>query len=384
MALTKTSKKKKPSHQNNKKITVLEPPTPTPWPNLPQRLLNLISRQPILMQQITFNGINKSWQPPAKTCQSVSSIGSLAITNDKSDTELNTFSITFRTGYHRIARWPASRINKPFSLIGISHGSLITRNRLTSDAFYIFMPPEIIKYLPNINQNIPTTFASLSSTPQKLYKIRDDFIVIVLTGISHPAFLSYHSSTQHNWTEHDSTLIDPNDPQGGYMRFNNGVWFQKKFYGLSSQGTLAVIEEVDSSLAITNLGSGRAVPSAPAKHFREYLLESDGEILLVFLISRKSKWTVNDVEVYRLGLTRLGWMKVENLGDRALFVGGDCCCMMVDSRRVGCKRNCVYFTHDYVKGVNINWDVYNMGNCKVEPGWVENDSKGVDSFWFEV
>ncbi|KAF7142776.1 hypothetical protein RHSIM_Rhsim05G0111900 [Rhododendron simsii] len=50
---------------------------------------------------------------------------------------------------------------------------------------------------------------------------------------------------------------------------------------------------------------------------RKYLVESNGEILLVFLIvSRKSIHSVDNVEVHRLQFNTLSWVKMERIGDR--------------------------------------------------------------------
>ena len=47
---------------------------------------------------------------------------------------------------------------------------------------------------------------------------------------------------------------------------------------------------------ITGFGKTRAVPSlVPCKAFREYLIESNGEILLVFLVYRKTANVVDDM-----------------------------------------------------------------------------------------
>ncbi|KAG2703957.1 hypothetical protein I3843_06G152100 [Carya illinoinensis] len=91
--------------------------------------------------------------------------------------------------------------------------------------------------------------------------------------------------------------------------------FRGKFYALSLQGTLAVIEVVDS----------RSSPNQRFGHFREYFLESEGEILLIFLISKKLVQVVNDVEVFRLNLLRLSWIQMQSLGDQTLFVGENLC-----------------------------------------------------------
>jgi hypothetical protein len=135
------------------------------------------------------------------------------------------------------------------------------------------------------------------------------------------------------------------------MQFTNAIGFRGKFYVLTLQGTLAVIEEVDSQLKITSLGTKRAIPSVSSKHFRKYLVESNGEILLIFLISKKSITVVDEVEVFGLDLVKLSWNKMECLDDRTLFVG-DNCCVCFSASKVGCKSNCLYFhfTHNTIYG----------------------------------
>lgn len=55
--------------------------------------------------------------------------------------------------------------------------------------------------------------------------------------------------------------------------------------------------------------------------FKECLLESDREILLIFLISRKSVNIVDDIEVFRLDVNTFSWIKIERLGgDGGLIV----------------------------------------------------------------
>ena len=73
----------------------------------------------------------------------------------------------------------------------------------------------------------------------------------------------------------------------------------------------------------------RSIPSASTRHFREYLVESNGEILLIFLISKKSINVVDDVEVFGLNFIRLSWIKTESLGDQTLFVGENFCDLCV-------------------------------------------------------
>ena len=106
------------------------------------------------------------------------------------------------------------------------------------------------------------------------------------------------------------------------MQFTNAIGCRGKLYALTLQGTLAVIEEDDSHLKITSLGTN---PSVSTRHFREYLVESNGEILPIFLISKKSINGVDDVEVFWLDFVRLSRTKTKSLGDQTLFVGENCC-----------------------------------------------------------
>ena len=108
------------------------------------------------------------------------------------------------------------------------------------------------------------------------------------------------------------------------------------------------------------MGTKRAGPTVHSSHFKECLLESDGEILLVFLISKKSVNIVDDVEVFRLDIGTLSWIKMERLGDRTLFRGSDCC-MSVSASKVGCRSDCIYFrnhidedwcAYDFQKGIS--------------------------------
>lgn len=75
---------------------------------------------------------------------------------------------------------------------------------------------------------------------------------------------------------------------------------------------------------------------------------------------------MDDVEVFELDEERLVWVKVENKGDRALFVGENCC-ISVSASELGCKRNCVYFSLE-------DDEVWRM--CDVEKGSVSPDLEG--------
>lgn len=97
---------------------------------------------------------------------------------------------------------------------------------------------------------------------------------MVVTGISSPAFMF---STSRGWTKHDCTITEPDffkiSPNDKQSHSTNVIRFEVRFYVLSSQGTLEVVEEVGidtGRFEIAALGKTRAVPSVPSKGFRVF------------------------------------------------------------------------------------------------------------------
>ncbi|MCD7457458.1 hypothetical protein HAX54_035106 [Datura stramonium] len=96
--------------------------------------------------------------------------------------------------------------------------------------------------------------------------------------------------------------IDPSDPKGQLIQFSNVIIIEWKFY---AQGTVAVIEETHES---------------------------------PFLVMRLSKRMVDKVEVFKLQIESLSWLKLDRLGDRTLCLGINCC-MSVPASTVGSRNN---------------------------------------------
>ncbi|KAL3635405.1 hypothetical protein CASFOL_019952 [Castilleja foliolosa] len=188
---------------------------------------------------------------------------------------------------------------------------------------------------------------------------------VVITGISSPAFAFYRTGIRYGdcvWRTRDCRIMEPYSGNNRFMEFTNVIGFQGTYYAISRQGSLAVIElDGDSgNYEITALGSSRVVPNCQvSKHFREYLLEYEGEIYLVFLLSRVSIKVVDNVEVFRLDKSRLLLEKVDRLVGDAMFFLQDNLCLGISTGLLGCSKgsNCVYFTHDKAGG---SWFVYDM------------------------
>ncbi|KAJ0010996.1 hypothetical protein Pint_33486 [Pistacia integerrima] len=161
--------------------------------------------------------------------------------------------------------------------VGYSDGALVAKGLYGSN--YNLYIPKIGAdyYLPAWDPEIPFKRVIISSATRD--RFWENSFMLVLTGVSRPAFV---------------------------------FW----------RGTLAVIEEIDAHLRITALGRKRAVPSISSKHYRECLLVSDAEILLVFLISRKSVNILSmTLRFFSLILALSHGIKKEKLGDRTIVFG---------------------------------------------------------------
>ncbi|XWS68204.1 hypothetical protein CRYUN_Cryun04dG0071100 [Craigia yunnanensis] len=319
---------------NNKKKQALpkkEATSTATWPDLPQKLVDIIAKQPTMMQHISYGGLTKWARPPVRS------------------------------------RWR--------HYVGYSGHAIVTKGATfsytgSSDLIYLWFPVNGYSScaLPEWDERVPIMRVVISSPVLRNFFDKNS-TVMVLTGTSHPAFLFYRLKGEgREWVKQDCTLTEPHSSmkseRKNFTTFTNAIGFNGRFYVLSLQGTLAVIDATESYPRITALSSERAVPSLLPKHFREYLLESEGNILLVFLISRKSIKLVDDVEVFQLNAEKLSWVKMTRLGNRTLFMGTDCC-MSVPASRVGCRSNCVYFTYHTADG----WWVFDMEKGCVTPGW---------------
>ncbi|EYU39100.1 hypothetical protein MIMGU_mgv1a025591mg [Erythranthe guttata] len=361
----KTSKmiKKKKKHVPN------ETQAPNTWPNLPHQLIAQIAIQPNLMQNITsFGCVIKTWRSTSWQCitngkyPKIPQLVEIIMARKKQRGEKNqenarshTIAIPFHDEYPYPYYYKRRKSNKynfcshPMYFKGHSHGHIL-----------VIPAKETSRLLPEWNLDLSFRTCTLSSSPKGI----DGSSAMVITGIDSPAFAfsgwSKSITERAFWSFQDCCVEEPYNP-GENMRFTNAIGFQGKLYALTLQGSIVMIEEdVDSCFRIAVVGSRRSVPIGVSRQFREYLVESDGEILLVFLVSRKCIDVVDDVEVFRLDIDRILWVKIENIGDMALFLEDECC-MWVDARKVGYKKNCVYFAYHRVD----KWWVFDMGSGKI-------------------
>ncbi|KAK7400388.1 hypothetical protein VNO78_11594 [Psophocarpus tetragonolobus] len=381
MAL-KTKNKKKQQCSGNTQVEKSKS-----WLDLPNQLVNTKEGQPNLHKNISFGGIIKSWRTISKHCNSHSNLPWLQLSNHATNTHKYSTQTSF--SYMPLGCWCRHYLFRKLPrypwkhYVGCSNAILIAEVE-PLHMYHLWNPRHREMFrLPLWDPKVPVKLAVLSSPPED-----PNCTVMVLTGISQPAFAFYklkRSNTNSSWitpeprwTMQDCTLTEPLVRQKHQaMEFANAIGVRGKFYALSVQGSLVVIEDLDSVPKVTEISATRLVPSVSSNHFREYLLESEGEVLLVFLISRKSSMhSVDGIEIYQLNLARLSWLKLGTLGERAVFVGSNCSVSVLASE-VGCRRNCIYFRHS----VTHEWCVYDMESSNILQGW--NEANPTSAIWFQ-
>ncbi|XP_020113398.1 uncharacterized protein LOC109727644 [Ananas comosus] len=108
--------------------------------------------------------------------------------------------------------------------------------------------------------------------------------------------------------------------------------------------------------------------------FEHYLLESRGELFLVFFwFLRFSARTIAHICVWKMDFSKLAWFPVESLGDQVFFVSR-ISGFAASARELGFKKNCIYFvnsddrylhifdmeegtiaTHDPCPNLSVSW-----------------------------
>ncbi|CAN4107883.1 unnamed protein product [Withania somnifera] len=345
-----------------------------PWQNLPEKLLDFLKKQPRpskLIESVGTAGVSKSWRCASRKCDSIAQSPWLELSHEPQyycRTQQHIFSLSFEEAG---CNW--------------WHG----RRRPRYDPwkhFHYYPPWTIVK-----GERIPTDYCSLNSsrayccwsTYSSDYKKSFLFPCSYNSGghCCFPAFVVYQLGQSQKWMTQESSqngLIDPNDPKGQLIQFSNAIIFEGKFYVLSLQGTSVVIEENEDEFQVTRVSRKQAIPSSYSKHFIEYLLESNGEILLIFLISERSNRVVDKVEVFKLQIEDLSWLRLDNLGDRTLFAGIKCC-ISVPASQIGCRNNCVYFTHHSIDG----WRLYDMRSGSISPCYDDAGTEIKNPVWEE-
>ncbi|XP_050224204.1 uncharacterized protein LOC126673930 [Mercurialis annua] len=148
----------------------------------------------------------------------------------------------------------------------------------------------------------------------------------------------------HSWTTHDfDDFGDQPEGQDGfeYISMCDGIlyvatWYFKKMFMIEiSHKDEFFLQDLELNLPTTR----------QILHFEYYMVESCGQLLYVNLYFRGQSWTeIEDVDVFKLDFSKMEWLEVESLEDRALFLSIDysMSCSVTDDLK-GIEAGCIYY-----------------------------------------
>ncbi|VVA36345.1 PREDICTED: CICLE_v10030146mg partial [Prunus dulcis] len=259
----KVSEKKKKRGSSNKEGRLTKS-----WPDLSPQLVNLIQKDSTIMQNMSFQGVSNSWRSAPRKCNhNPSSHPWLAISqsnghHDKNHDqyhfnnipnptipclkiprailtpEIYTYSLQNRQitpfTYHFFWDPRKQHQNLSHHLVGSTNGLLIAKASHNPLQYCVWDPVKSLKLdLPQWDANVPFKCAALSSAKEDKCHGKS-LTVMVLTGMSHPAFMFYkiQGGSEYAWVKQDCTITDPQhhwdkSERRRYMQFTNAIGFER-------------------------------------------------------------------------------------------------------------------------------------------------------------
>ncbi|KAJ1702089.1 hypothetical protein LUZ63_001868 [Rhynchospora breviuscula] len=303
------------------------------WVALPPDVLNLIAK---LFNEIThfvrFRAVCPSWRSSTPVTDLAPQFPwILDNRKDPHDPNLSFYSVTFNKIYTINA---PSSLNKTLS--GHSDGYMFTFSQ-RHQAVSLLNPLN--------NHHIPLPAYQLVGNPQWIgpreTQMGEYVVCYGHSGHQSPKLVFCHPS-QNYWRELELSS-DYTDCHHFYLK-----------------GMLFSVERITGATKVTNIADGTLAYVIPPveghlAQVAEYLVEdSRGDILRV---PRHNPRFINGLDVYRLdvatknGLPR--WVKVNNIGNQALFIDKDGGFVLRASHLSGIKENCIYFLKKIYMGVHI-------------------------------
>lgn len=170
---------------------------------------------------------------------------------------------------------------------------------------------------------------------------QDRFLVVAVGNVS--GNLAFAKPGGRNW-------IQIRTPFG---RIESAAWCNDRLFAIMDTGNLLSCEIFyDSSSGMYEAKEVAAELDAVTAWNNISLVESSGDLFLVLRFfseeNRKNWHKTKYFDVYKLEFEKKEWVKVHELGDRALFIDADNYAMSLSASEVkDCKGSCIYFVEKY-------------------------------------
>lgn len=258
--------------------------------------------------------------------------------------------------------------------VGSSHGWLVVfdnmsiphlLNPITGD---IFRLPSMSSLAQSFDKR-RVLKAILSSHPLGQNNKKVSIVVMYVATLPNNVSLAFYESGQEGkWTELD----------GEHRNYCDVIFHNAQLYAITRNPSTLEIWDFGNSIPIKIMHIRPGVNKINSAPKRGYLVESLGEILRVEEFR----------DIYKLNSTgnKWGWEKVECLGDRVLFLGGNQSMSFSARDLPGCEENLIYFTpsHPQNNGYRTALGVYSLIGKVVESLYVIDHSNRYQPPFFIV
>lgn len=336
-----------------------------PWSELPDDLLDVISRPLPMMDHLSFSGVCRSWrasalackkdkiaaQPPFLVAVSAEVKGRLffydIFEGRRYKTEFPNFADKFCIGFCCGYLMMEDRNAQNFLWLV----NPFTRHELQFPA-----PPERIRH---------AVITSLVPSDSSIVALSADYETLLFCC---PGFVNWIGLPvpSKSWVYLDLTI------------------FKKKIYALTSQGKVWEVNPnsnfplklvaVKRVPYLDNMGLGRRFGFlSPTLH----LVASEEELLMVNLIPREQP------QVFKLDFKMKQWVKIERLGDKIIFLSDVQCSVVGNSDRWGGCSNSIYSVNLVANlCLAISMDGRWIGSCRFPGRYFVGGLSSSSPYWF--
>lgn len=324
------------------------------WSDLPQSILELVLKHLILPDHIRFGSVCCSWRITQKQSlhPPLSQLPFLLLPIDFYRRNIKFFSLSEKRIYK--IPMPSNFTPKLGHCISSSHGWLLLEDRKKYNLFHLFNP--FVEKGKNYIQLPKTKIVQYRNC--LFFSTPSDPNGILLVMKSSNSFVLYRLNNQCcSWLDSDDYCWERDI-------VSNIICHEGKLYAMNKDWSLTVVDFLlpHYSIISENLkfAPGNSQPPLLSRWCNEVcaLVESCGEILMVKLTHCYNLGLSFDV--FRADFTEMEWVKVENLGDRTLFINRTSA-VSVCASKTGCERNRIYYAFngvDRIKGLftQLDWN----------------------------
>ncbi|PIA65270.1 hypothetical protein AQUCO_00100623v1 [Aquilegia coerulea] len=363
----------------------MDRPIPLNWLDLPSHIQAFISEKLVhIKDYIRFSAVCHSWhsiytQNPHRHLMH-RQLPVLKLSSDYGKTKIYDLSS------ERVHKIPV-RIREYYEYSRCStEGWLVSKPVIWNPSLHLFNPFLSVANkieLPWLLSNFYFDKVVLSANPAS-----NPHFVVMAVCLFRVCKLAFYKSGNETWTYLDCNCGTIEDV----------IYYKNHFYVVNSDGAVWVCDATSPHPSLLNVVSVPP-PGHTCVNRRTYMVESSGELLQVARIWKQRDgynlhphlFVTAEFKIFKLDKApNSKWVEMTTLGGQTLFLGDNSSLSILASDFLGCKPNCIYFTHEGC-GDSIgefgylDMGVYNLENGSTEPHCPQNYKtiKHPASFWIE-